>query len=176
MHSISQNWWEVCSLWFSTAIFFFFFFFLLLFGPGKCSFWLVSWQFFPSFFWRPQIHKLSDTTQFSQTFKALKSLSYFPQTFKDRANPVCMCLSLVSERKWDSEMDGGGGGGGFKQAQTEMKKREKVCACLHVHVCALYQYILIYIYIYILCVCVCVHARVLVLKYLSVGVGMCSQL
>ena len=33
----------------------------LLFGLGKCSFWLVSWQFFPSFFWRPQIHKLSQT-------------------------------------------------------------------------------------------------------------------
>ena len=42
MHFISQNWLEVHSLWFCTAIFLDIFL-KLLFGLGKCSFWLISW-------------------------------------------------------------------------------------------------------------------------------------
>ena len=70
----------------------FFFFFKLLFGLGKCSFWLVSWQFFPSFFWRPQIHKLSQTPlSFHWLSRPWKAYPIFPklsETFKDHANPV----------------------------------------------------------------------------------------
>ena len=81
----------MCSLWFCTA-FFFFFFFKLLFGLGKCSFWLVSWQFFPSFFWRPQIYKLSQTPlSFHWLSRPWKAYPIFPKlskTFKDHANPV----------------------------------------------------------------------------------------
>ena len=39
MHSISQNWWEVHSLWFRTA---------KQNLNWKCSFWLISWEFSPS--------------------------------------------------------------------------------------------------------------------------------
>ena len=90
MHSISQNWQEVYSLWFCTAIFLILFF-KRLFCLGKCSFWLVSWQFFPSFFWRPQIHKLSLTPlSFHSLSRPWKAYPIFPKlskTFKDRANP-----------------------------------------------------------------------------------------
>ena len=47
MHSTSQNWWEVHSLWFRSD---FLIFFKLLFSLGKFSFWLIviSWLFYPS--------------------------------------------------------------------------------------------------------------------------------
>ena len=53
--------------------------------------------------WRPQNSQtFTDPTQFSQTVKALKSLSHFPQTFKDRVNPDA----------WVGGWGRGGGGGG----------------------------------------------------------------
>ena len=57
----------------------------LLFGFGKSSFWLISWYFFPCAL---KTIKFTDPTQFSQTFKALKSLSHFPKPSKDQANPA----------------------------------------------------------------------------------------
>ena len=66
------------------------FFFKLLFGLGKCCFWLVSWQFFHSFFWRPQIHKLSQTP-LSFHWLSRKAYPIFPKlskTFEDCANPA----------------------------------------------------------------------------------------
>ena len=78
IHSICQNWQQVRSLWFHTVIFFFF---KLLFSLGKCSFWLISWQFFPSTLKTTNSQTFTDPNQFSQTFKALKRSSHFPQTF-----------------------------------------------------------------------------------------------
>ena len=64
----------------------------------KCSFWLVSWQFFPSFFWRPQIHKLPQTPlSFHRLSRPWKAYPIFPKlskTFKDCANPVRLTQSV----------------------------------------------------------------------------------
>ena len=77
-HSISQNWQQVRSLWFRTVIFFNF---KLLFSLGKCSFWLISQQFFPSNLKTTNSQAFTHPNQFSQTFKALKRSSHYPHTF-----------------------------------------------------------------------------------------------
>ena len=62
----------------------------LLFGLGKCSFWLVSWQFFPSFFWRPQIHKLSQTPlSFHRLSRPWKAYPIFP-TLSKTVRTLCV--------------------------------------------------------------------------------------
>ena len=74
--------------------FFFFFFFNYCLVLGNAAF---EWQAdsFSLTFWRPQNSQtFTDPTQFSQTFKALKSLSYIPQTNKNQG-------SGEIKRSWD---------------------------------------------------------------------------
>ena len=78
-------------LWFCTA--FFNIFLKLLFGLGKCSFWLVSWQFFPSFFWSPQIHKLSQTPlSFHRLSGPWKAYPPFSHNFQRPSKTVQSCI------------------------------------------------------------------------------------
>ena len=66
---------------------------------GKCSFSMISWQFFPSE-WRHKIHKLSQTPlsfhRLSRPWKAYRISPKLLKTFKDCANPV----SINEERMY----------------------------------------------------------------------------
>ena len=62
----------------------------LLFSLGKCSFFSLA-------LWRPQNSQtFTDPTQFSQTFKALKSASHSSETVKDLQRPCEPCLTTIS--------------------------------------------------------------------------------
>ena len=83
-HSISQNWSEVHSSWFCTA---------KLFLLNDCSVlgnavsdWLAD-SFSLALWWPKNSQTFTNPTQFSQTFKALKRVSHFPQTLKDLQRP-----------------------------------------------------------------------------------------
>ena len=48
--------------------------------------------------WKPQNSQtLTDPSQFSRTFKALKSLSHFSQTYKDLQRPCEPCVTFIAE-------------------------------------------------------------------------------
>ena len=68
------------------------YFFELLFGLGKCSFWMISWQFSLAL-WRPQNSQFSQTPfsfhRLSRPWKVYLISPKLLKTFKDCANPVC---------------------------------------------------------------------------------------
>ena len=70
-------------------------FFKLPFGLGKCSFWLMSWQFFPGALKTTNFHRPHSVFT---DFEGLENLiPFLPQTFKDRVNPgtTRLCCSTV---------------------------------------------------------------------------------
>ena len=73
-----------------------FYFFKTTVRSWEVQFLTDKLSFFPSTLKTTNSQTSRDSTQFSQTFKALKSVSHFSQTFKDHANPDLGSLSTES--------------------------------------------------------------------------------
>ena len=67
------------------------FFYYLLFGLGKCSFWLISWQFFPSALKTTKFKNFHRPHSVFPDFQGLEKFIPFFPTIKDHANPAHCC-------------------------------------------------------------------------------------